>query len=421
MRLKLPSVSHIAGKRVLVRVDFNVPLAGKRGEFKVVDESRVQAALSTIEFLRHHGAQVVLMSHLGRPEGKRELKYSLQPLVPILNKLLKTRVEFVPYTIGPMPQQVVRNLQPGQVALLENLRFYPGEKENDEIFARELSKLGEVYINDAFSMCHRAHASVQGVTRLLPSFAGFQLAKEVQTLSSIRDNPKRPLVAVIGGAKISDKVEAIVNLAHTADLILIGGGVANTFLKAEGLEIHKSYLQDAPADLKKKGINYVNVAQGLLDQMRTERVWYHGHVPIPKILYPLDVVAARSPTSRHTQIIDLTTGAQDTPRDKSLMYLDIGPKTVELYRELLSHAQTIFWNGPMGVWEELPFAKGTRLIGRTIANSKAFTVVGGGDTVAAVESLHLTKHFSYLSMAGGATLDFLAGKKLPGLTPLTKG
>ncbi len=418
MRLKLPSVHEVAGKRVLVRVDFNVPLAGKHGNWEVVDDTRVRAALATVEFLRHHGATVVLMSHLGRPEGKPEGKYSLQPLVPVLNRLLKTEVRFLAPTIGPMTQQAIKQLPERSVVLLENLRFYPGEKKNDEVFSRELGKLADVYINDAFSSSHRAHASIDGVTRFLPSFAGFNLAKEVQALSQIRDNPKRPLIAVIGGAKISDKVEAIVNLAKVADMILIGGGVANTFLKADGLEIHKSYLQDAPADLKKKGIDYVHVAHDLLEKLDTEKVWFNGHVPLPKILYPLDVVAARSPQSRHTQVIELATNAQDTSHDKDLMYLDIGPKTIQLYTELLRTAHTIFWNGPMGVWEERPFAKGTRLLAHAIASSKAFSLVGGGDTVAAVDHLGLTKRFSYISTAGGASLDFLAGKDLPGLQPL---
>lgn len=418
MKLRTPLVKDIAGKTVLVRVDYNVPLDKKNGRVVVKDDRRIRASLETLQFLCQHGAKVICISHLGRPTEAREPNLSLQPVAEYLAAISGLPVTFVPDCVGPKVDQAVAALQPGSILVLENLRYYPGEKKNDRSFAKELARHADVFVNDAFSTCHRAHASTEGVTHLLPSFAGFGLAEETQGLSKVIDNPSRPFVVVIGGAKISDKVEAVVNLAHLADVVLLGGGVANNFLKAEGLEIHKSYLQDAPADLKKKGIDYVNVAGDLLAKTKLEKVWLDGFIPLPKILYPLDVVAARSPASEKTQLIDLTHDAADTAHDKELMYLDIGPKTIRLYSEIIATAKTIFWNGPLGYSEKTPFAAGTREIAKAITASQATSIVGGGDTVNAVDKLGLEAKFSYISTAGGAALEFLAGKTLPGLAPL---
>lgn len=421
MKLRLPTPSDVQHKRVIVRVGFDVPLEGSGKNLTVADDQRIQAALPTIQFLLENQAKVILISHLGRPAGNGyEAQYSLKPVAEYLQTLLPAPVTFCTAWTGAEAKTVVDELQEGEVLLLENLRFDEGEEKNTANFAQGLAKLGDVYINDAFSVSHRSHASIVGLTKYLPSFAGFDLAKEVEALSVVRDNPKRPLIVVIGGAKISDKVEAIVNLADVADLVLIGGGIANNFMKAEGLEIHKSFVQDAPADLKKKGHNYINVAEDLLAKMKTEKVWVAGYIPVPKILYPLDVIAAPSPDSTDTQIIDLTHNSQDRPENRDLMYLDIGPKTRQLYRELISYGATIFWNGPMGMFEKPQFAEGTKEIAQTIASNtgKAVTVLGGGDTLAAVNDFGLTGKYTYVSTAGGASLDFLAGKDLPGLKPL---
>lgn len=427
MHLRLPSAADISGKTVLVRVDFNVPVDDSG---KITDDRRIRAAQSTLDLLLQNHAKVVLLAHFGRPEpGQDNTKYSLKPIAEYCASTLGWPITFASESVGEVAQSAVDQLQPGQIVLLENLRFHSEEEANDPAFAQQLAALGEVYINDAFSVSHRAHASVEALARLLPAYASLSLAKEVDALTLVRDNPIRPLVVVIGGAKISDKVEAVVNLAHKADVVLIGGGVANNFLKADGLEIHKSYLQDAPADLKKKGIDYVHVAKDLLTEERTNRVWLNDYIPLPKILYPLDVVAAPSPdaTTEQCQVIDLTHDMQDTPNDLELMYLDIGPKTVKLFNELVAGAGTVFWNGPLGMYEKEAFAAGTRQVGEAVAartggmladGQTAQTIMGGGDTVAAVESFGLGEKMSYLSTAGGASLEFLAGKELPGLLSL---
>lgn len=419
MQLKVFSPSDIAQKTVLVRVDFNVPLSSDSPR-EVEDDRRILQSLPTIKELLKHQSKVVLVSHVGRPQSPEDHELSLRPIAERLEKLLGHPVTFLSQSVGETVTSRIRQAEYGSVSVLENVRFYEGEKKNDPAFARELAALAEVYVNDAFSVSHRAHASTEGITHFLPSFAGLGLAAEVKALSEVRDNPAQPLVVVIGGAKISDKVEAVVNLSHKAAMILIGGAVANNFLKAEGLEIHKSVIQDAPADLKQKGVNYINVAKDLLDQARSERVWVSDHYPLPKILYPLDVVAAASADSKETHMIDLTHDAQDTDQDKNLMYFDIGPKTTQLYREILASAKTIFWNGPMGLWEQPQFSSGTKHIAQAIADSAATSIVGGGDTVAALDHFQVTDRFTYISTGGGASLEFLAGKDLPGITPLLK-
>lgn len=422
MTLRLPSPTDITGKRIIVRVDFNVPLEQNGDTWRVSDNRRLQAVLPTLRFLLENQAKIILLSHLGRPEGKGfEKEYSLAPIASHLQGLLSSPVQFCPAWRGPELSAAAQALQAGQVLLAENLRFDAGEEANDPTFVTELASCGEVYINDAFSVSHRAHASVVGLAEKMPSFAGLALNSEVQALSAVRDNPQRPLVVVIGGAKISDKVEAVVNLAHLADVVLIGGGIANNFLKADGLEIHKSYVQDAPADLKKKGVDYIHVAQDLLDQMKTEHVWLNDYIPLPKILYPLDVVAAASPDSTDTQVIDLTHDSADTPDDQELMYLDIGPKTVKLFSEIIATGKTIFWNGPMGMFEQELFAPGTQGVAQAIAHAAtagAQTILGGGDTIAAINQVGLANSYSYVSAAGGASLEFLAGKELPGVQVL---
>ncbi|MDQ3008447.1 MAG: phosphoglycerate kinase [bacterium] len=418
MQIKTFSVSDIQQKTVVMRVDFNVPLREKAGILVVSDDRRVKASLPTIRFLLKHKAKVVLLSHLGRPSEKKESKFSLAPVARYLNETLKIPTAFADDSTLPNREKITELLQSNDLVLLENMRFSAGEKKNDPELAKKLAALGDVFINDAFSSSHRAHASVVGIAKYLPAFAGLSLQDEVAALTKLNHQPRRPFVAVVGGAKISDKVGTLVELAQHADIVLTGGGVANTFMKADGLEIHKSYIQDAPADLKKKGIDYVHVAKELISQMKTEHVWKDTYIPLPKILYPLDVVAAKDKESDDSKVLDLTHDAADTPHDKNLMYLDIGPKTTKLYCEILRSAKTIFWNGPLGVFENKEFAAGTKKIAQTIAQNTGTTIIGGGDTAAAIDSFKLNGSFTYVSNAGSASLEFLAGKELPGLKVL---
>ena len=419
MRLRLPTASDIKNKTVLVRVDYNVPLKLVEGKYQVIDDRRIQASLETIKFLQKHQAKVVLVTHLGRPKGEKKKKLSLKPIAQHLTQKLQMPTLFAEDCIGEKVEKKIKNLNPGQVLLLENVRFYKEEKKNDEQFTKQLAQLADVYINEAFSAAHRAHASTVGITKYLPSFAGFQLAHEVKTLHQLMTSPPHPFVIVVGGAKISDKIGALENLLHVADLVLVGGGVANNFLKAENLEIHKSYLQDNPVDDDKKGTNFVKLADKLIEETKTEKFLKDGYVPLPKIVYPLDVIAASSPQAKKTEMIDLTHDMEDTSDDKNLMYLDIGPNTIRLYLELIKQAKAIFWNGPMGVFEKEPFKTGTTKIAQAIADSSAQTVVGGGDTVAAINKLKLEKKYTHVSTAGGAGLVFLANQKMPALQALT--
>jgi phosphoglycerate kinase len=430
LNLKLPTVSEITHKTVLVRVDFNVPLVkAEDGQWQVRPDGagRLEMARKTIEFLLKHEAKVVLMSHLGRPKcveldkhekSVSDADFSLQPVTEYLQKHFHWPVKLVAECVGELAVAAVAELKPGEIVLLENLRFYPAEKKNEAWFAKGLAELGEVYINEAFSNCHRDHASMTGIPQLRPAFAGFELKAEVSHLNQIVSEPKRPLVVVAGGAKIADKIGALTNLSRIADAVLVGGGIANNFLKADGIETHKSYFQNTPVDAKQADTNYVTVAGEIIAEHHTERILKDGYVPLPKIIYPIDVVAAKSPETDRTQIIDLTHDMADTANDKPLMYLDIGPKTIKLYTELILSAGTVFWNGPMGVYEQPPFAAGTKAIARAMAQSSALTIIGGGDTIAAAHHFKLNNQFDFVSAAGSAALEFLSGTILPGLAAL---
>lgn len=422
MQLKLPQISDIKNKTVLVRVDYNVPLKkDASGTLQVVNDERIVASLETINFLLKHNVKVVLMCHLGRPTEKKEPQYSLKPIAQYMKNILGLPVVFSKETVGKDAQKEIFLAKQGEIILLENLRFYTEEQENDTRFSKELAKLAEVYINEAFSASHRAHASIVGVTKHLPSFAGFALEKEVSTFAKIVEKPERPLVIVLGGAKISDKVGAMEHLAKIADIVLVGGAIANSFLKAEGLEIYKSFIEDAPADLKKKDIDYTDVANSLIAEHKTEKMLMDGYIPLPKIVYPIDMIAGYSLEEKreeNTEVIDLT--RENGDHNKNLLYLDIGPNTTKLYQEIISNAKTIFWNGPMGVWENPIFDTGSRKIAASIALASGASIIGGGDTIACATHFGLEKQYDYVSAAGGAALDFLSGKKLPGLVPLEK-
>jgi phosphoglycerate kinase len=377
----------VNGKKVLVRVDFNVPI--KDG--KVTDDTRIRAALPTIEYLLQHGAAVILMSHLGRPKGGPEEKYSLRPVAEHLSKLLGMPVEFATDSIGPVAEQAAKNLKPAQVLLLENTRFHPEEEKNDPGMAKQLASLANLYVNDAFGSAHRAHASTEGVAHDLPAVSGFLMEKEIQYLSQAITNPKRPFIAILGGAKISDKIGVIRNLLSKADQILIGGGMANTFFKAQGYPIGDSLVEDSALD----------TARELLAAGKN------------KLRLPVDVVIANAfSEDAESRVIDMG------PIPDGWRIMDIGPKTVEAYSKAVTGAGTVVWNGPMGVFEFPKFAKGTFELAKAVANSGATTIVGGGDSVAAIQESGLAAKITHISTGGGASLEMLEGLELPGVAAL---
>lgn len=385
-----------AGKRALVRVDFNVPLDDQG---LITDDTRIRAALPTIRYLLEHGASVVLMSHLGRPKGKPDPKYSLRPVVERLFELLPeaTEVKKTEAITGPAAEAAAEMLKPGQVLVLENTRFDPREEKNDPAMAAELAKLGHVYVNDAFGTAHRANASTEGVAHYLPAVAGFLMEKELAYIGGALSNPQRPFVTVIGGAKISDKIGVIENLLGKVDALLIGGGMANTFLLAKGLNLGDSLVEP----------DSVAVAQQLMAKAEERGA---------RLLLPVDVVIADTFSAEaQRQVVDVT-AIPDGWR-----VLDIGPKTIELYSTEIRSARTVIWNGPMGVFELEPFATGTRAIAQAMAEASAngaITIVGGGDSVAAVEQAGLAEKMSHVSTGGGASLELLEGRVLPGVAAL---
>lgn len=419
-KLNTVTASDIKNKTVLVRVDFNVPLKKAGGSWHVVDDRRLRRAVPMIEFLLKHDAKVILISHLGRPRTAKDTQFSLEPVAQYCKNKLELPITFVPATIGQTVRDALVQQKPGSVVLLENLRFHKEEKESDPAFSKQLASLADVYINEAFSASHREHASVVGVTEYLPSFAGLGLTEEVTALHALMEKPKRPFVVVLGGAKISDKVGALENLSKLADIVLIGGAAANNFLKADGFEIYRSFVEEkVGAGAKDK--DYSKVARKIIKEHKTEKVLKDGYIPLPKILYPIDVVAAPTfDTKRKTRVktLDLHTHMADTDESVQLFYLDIGPKTRKLYSEIIAKAGTVFWNGPMGVWENSLFSEGTKTIAQSIVKTKATTVIGGGDTIAAAHHFHVEQKFSYVSAAGGAALELLSGELLPGLKPL---
>jgi phosphoglycerate kinase len=374
--------------RVLVRVDFNVPL--KDG--KVTDDTRIRASLPTIKYLQDGGGKVILCSHLGRPKGGPDPKYSLAPAAARLSELLGIPVPLAPDCVGPQAENVVAEMRPGQVALLENVRFHPEEEKNDPAFAKRMSVLADLYVNDAFGSAHRAHASTEGVAKYLPAVAGFLMEKEIEYLGQAVNNPKRPYVAILGGAKISDKIGVIENLLSKADRVLIGGGMANTFFKAQGIAVGDSLVEDASLD----------TARALLAKAGD------------KIVLPVDAALGdKFEAGAQQKTIHVKDGVPAGWR-----ILDIGPQTVEAFGKALRGAALVVWNGPMGVFEFPAFATGTNAVAKLVAESGATTVIGGGESVAAVEQAGLAGKMSHISTGGGASLEMLEGKILPGLAAL---
>jgi len=382
----------VKGKRVLVRVDFNVPIS----EGTVCDDTRIRAALPTIDYLRENGARIILMSHLGRPKGEGfEEEYSLAPVARVLSRILGENVALASEHSGPEVEGLVAALGEGGVLLLENLRFDAREKKNSAEFAGELAKLADLYVDDAFGAAHRAHASVEAITHVLPSYAGFLLNLEITTLGALLEAPERPFVAILGGSKVSDKIKIIDALLERVDTLLIGGGMCFTFLKAQGLEIGKSLCED----------DWQEGALQLLDKAASRGV---------QLLLPIDVVAAEYFGE------DAPTKVFATDEmDASMMGLDIGPASAELFARAIGQAKTVFWNGPMGVFEMKPFEAGTKTVAKAVAGLKdATTVVGGGDSVAAIKVYNLEDQIGFISTGGGASMQLLEGTPLPGVEAL---
>ena len=386
--------NQLVGKRVLVRVDFNVPL---NEELEITNDTRIKAVLPTIKYLTSHQAKVILMSHLGRPKGKVVERLRLDPIAKRLSELLKQDVKKVNDCIGEEVEKVALNMQKGEVVLLENLRFHPEEEKNNPEFARALANLADIFVNDAFGTAHRAHASTVGVAGMLPSCAGFLMAKEVEVLSNLLEDPKRPFVVVLGGAKISGKIEIVQNLLDIADRILIAGGMSYTCLAALGHEVGKSLLEKY--DLR--------VVFKMLKEAEEK-----GN----KILLPIDLVVAIKEVSE--KAASKLVRVENIPKDG--IGVDLGEKSLNEFEKEIKKAKTVFWNGPVGVFEIEKYAKGTNRIAKILADmqGEAVTIIGGGDSIAAIDKAGLTEKMTHISTGGGASLEFLGGKKLPGIEVL---
>ena len=389
MALRTIDMLDVAGKRTFIRADFNVPLENGR----ITDATRIEAALPTIKWAVAHGARVILASHLGRPKGKRDPKYSLQPVGDALAELLHLKLILAPDCVGPEVERMSKSLDRREILLLENLRFHPEEEANDPAFARQLAALADVYVNDAFGAAHRAHASTEGMAHVVPvTAAGFLMQKEVDALAKIVDAPERPVVAILGGAKVSDKIKVIEHLLDKVDTVLIGGAMAYTFLLAAGRKIGDSLVERDRLD----------VARDVLVRGKS------------KLRLPMDhIVTSDISGATPTEAVGI-----DIPDGRK--GVDIGSQTVAAYRDVIANARTIFWNGPMGIFEVEPFSRGTMAIANALADSSATTVVGGGDSIAALARSGRSDDITHISTGGGAALEFLEGRPLPGLTALER-
>ncbi|MDD5018586.1 MAG: phosphoglycerate kinase [Eubacteriales bacterium] len=381
----------VAGKKVLVRVDFNVPLNDKK---EITDETRIVAALPTIEYLLGQNAKIILCSHLGRPKGEFNPEFSLAPVAKRLGKLMGRKVTFASDVIGESAKAAVDAVKEGEIVLLENVRFHKEETENDPKFAKKLAAYADIFVNDAFGAAHRAHASTTGVANYIPAVAGLLIGKELDFLGGALDNPQRPFIAILGGAKVSDKIGVIENLINKVDAIILGGGMAYTFLKAKGIEVGKSLVDE----------ERVGLAAGLLKKAEAKNV---------DIFLPVDtVIADKFDAEAETQAVPV----EDITPD--WMGLDIGPSTRMLFTDKIRTAKTIIWNGPMGVFEMAPFAEGTKAIAKAMSESDGTTIIGGGDSAAAVKIFGYAGAMTHISTGGGASLEFLEGKELPGVAAL---
>ena len=396
-RIKTIDGLDVKGKRVLMRADLNVPVENGH----VADATRIERVLPTIEALRSGGAKLVIMSHFGRPKGERSPETSLKPVAAKLQEMLGTRVSFLDDCVGPDVEAGVNALKDGDVALLENLRYHKGETANDAGFAKQLAALGDIYVDDAFSCAHRAHASVEAITHLLPSYAGKSMMAEIEALASALHNPKRPVMAIVGGAKVSTKIDVLTNLVQRMNVVVVGGGMANTFLYAQGVDIGNSLCEP---DLE-------DIALDIIDKAKVSGC---------EIMLPVDQVVAK----------ELAPGAETVVCDTGtvpagMMILDVGPKSIARLKEKLGEMATLLWNGPLGAFEITPFGEGTfalaREAGRLSKDGKLITIAGGGDTVRALNTTGAAPDFTYISTAGGAFLEWLAGEQLPGVVALAGG
>ena len=377
----------LKNKRVLMRVDFNVPMA----DGKVTDDKRIRAALPTIQYVLDQNASLILMSHLGRPKSASDSQFSLRAAAEVLSTLLARPVQMAPDCVGPEVETMAKDLKPGEVLMLENTRFHAEEEKNDLDFAKRLASLGEVYVNDAFGSAHRAHASTEGVARFLPAVSGFLMEQELEYLGRAVANPEHPYIAILGGAKISDKILVVETLLSQCDKLIIGGGMANTFLAAQGLNMQDSLVEEASLE----------TAKGIMAKSAD------------KLILPVDaVIADKFAEDANTQVVDVG----KIPAGWRM--LDVGPKTVGVYQAALSGAKLIVWNGPVGVFEMPKFAEGTFALARMLAESNAVTVIGGGDSASAVKKAGVAKQMTHVSTGGGASLEFLEGKELPGVAAL---
>ena len=383
----------VSGKKVLVRCDFNVPLDENK---RITDENRIRGALPTIQYLREHGARVILCSHLGRPKGGFDMKYSLRPVAERLTQLLDKDVQLAEDVIGPSAQKLATELRDGDVMMLENVRFHPEEEKNEPEFSKKLAALAEVYVNDAFGTAHRAHSSTEGVAHFLsPAVAGYLIGKELSIMGKALEDPTRPFVAILGGAKVSDKIAVINNLLEKVDTLLIGGGMSYTFLKARGSEIGQSLLE----------ADKVGLAKELMQKAKDRKV---------KLLLPVDDVVGDMFSNDADRLIVDSMKIPD-----GYQGMDIGPRTRDIFAKEIEGAGTVIWNGPMGVFEFENFAEGTRRIAKAMAECRGVTIIGGGDSAAAVEQMGFADRITHVSTGGGASLEFLEGKVLPGVAALS--
>ena len=377
----------LKGKRVLMRVDFNVPMQ----DGKVTDDKRIKASLPTIKYILDQDASLILMSHLGRPKGGPDPEFSLRAAAEVLSSHVGVPVKMAPDTVGPEVEKMAQELKPGEVLMLENTRFQKGEEKNDLELAKKLAALADVYVNDAFGSAHRAHSSTEGVARFLPAVSGFLMEQELEYLGRALDNPEHPFIAILGGAKISDKIDVVETLLSKADKLIIGGGMANTFLAAKGLNMQDSLVEGSA----------VETAKSILEKAGD------------KLILPVDAVLAdKFDPEANTQVVE----ADNIPSGWRM--LDVGPKTLELYKKALEGAKLVVWNGPVGVFEMPKFAEGTFALARMLAESGATTVIGGGDSASAVKKAGVAKQMTHVSTGGGASLEFLEGKVLPGVAAL---